>query len=149
ADCGTAYERASQAGHGVGYRCHAGLTCFATPIEVSGKQIVILGGRAFVSRSDYENFLENYSDLEQVRSGVCLRSISFVRPAELQQASALVSSRAESHFAATEAQRPIAVEAEEVPKGLLDAHLEIIRLTDQLESRKRALGQFYDFLRGV
>src|SRR5439155_12705248 len=32
---------------------------------------------------------------------------------------------------------------------LLDAQLEIVRLTDQLESRKRSIGQFYGFLRGI
>src|SRR5262249_51401901 len=149
ADCGTAYDRATQAGQCIGYTCHAGLSCFATPVDVSGKQIVILGGRAFISRTNYENFLDNYDELSQVRSGECLRNVSFVRPTELEQTSMLVISTADSHFASCEAQRALPVEAEEVPRGLLDAHLEIIRLTDQLESRKRALGQFYDFLRGV
>jgi diguanylate cyclase (GGDEF)-like protein len=31
----------------------------------------------------------------------------------------------------------------------LDAQLEIVRLTDQLESRKLSIGQFYEFLRGT
>src|SRR6185295_10010850 len=33
--------------------------------------------------------------------------------------------------------------------GLLDAQLEIARLTDQLENRRRSIGQFYAFLRGI
>ena len=32
---------------------------------------------------------------------------------------------------------------------LLDAQLEIVRLTDQLESRRQSIGQFYEFLRTI
>jgi diguanylate cyclase (GGDEF)-like protein len=149
ADCGTAFERADRAGTAVFYKCHAGLSCFASPVDVGGEHIVVLGGRVFASGADYTHFLKCYLDLEQVRSGESLRNVSFAGVRELSQAAALVDSSAEAHFSSRDAAPPVARDANDVSPGLLDAHLEIIRLTDQLESRRVALDRLHDFLRGV
>jgi diguanylate cyclase (GGDEF)-like protein len=147
-DCGTAFERADQAGSPVFYKCHAGLSCFATPISVGGKHIVVLGGRVFTSSADYTQFLQNYQKLDQVRTGECLQNVAFGSVRELNQTTAEVEASADSHFGSGSSP-PLSVVDSNVSPGLLDAHLEIIRLTDQLESRKRAFDHLYDFLRGV
>jgi len=149
AECGSAFETAEKAGGHATYKCHAGLSCFVTSINVSNEQIVVLGGRVFTSSADYTTFLERYGSLRQVSSGECLRNVSFIGPRELEQSAALVDSTAGAHFSSQAFAPAPQPEPGEVPAGLLDAHLEIIRLTDQLESRKQALDQFYDFLRGV
>ena len=47
ADCTNAYNGAVESGQTVEYSCHAGLHCFAAPVTINNKQLVILGGRAF------------------------------------------------------------------------------------------------------
>src|SRR5581483_8572376 len=62
----------------------------------------------------------------------------------------LVDSTASYHFHSVPlAAAPAATGNPQTSPELLDAHLEIIRLTDQLETRKLAISQFYNFLRGV
>jgi len=149
ADCGAAFDRVQRAGGKIEFRCHAGLSCFATPVDVEGEQIVVLGGRAFSSSMHYGGFLERYSGVEQVQTGECLKNVAFVDSRDLEHSAELVQSSAGTHFRRYKSRAPVASDPSDVAPGLLDAHLEIIRLTDQLESRKRALAQFYDFLRGV
>jgi diguanylate cyclase (GGDEF)-like protein len=147
ADCGCAFERASHAGKLVQYKCHAGLSCFATPVDVEGERIVVLGGRVFTSTRDYDKFLNEYEGIDGVR-GDWLRNVNFVDGRDLDRTAALIDSTAASHFARPELENS-EPPAASVSPGLLDAHLEIIRLTDQLESQKPSVHQFNDFLRGV
>jgi len=84
-----------------------------------------------------------------VESGDCLKNIKFIDSRELVQAAELVRSTASYHFQnaqKSDQPRPNSVHA---APSLLDAQLEIARLTDQLESRKRSIGQFYEFLRSI
>ncbi|MEN3334052.1 MAG: hypothetical protein V7641_3417 [Blastocatellia bacterium] len=149
ADCGSAYDRALAGGERLEYTCHAGLHCFAMPISIGKRQLVILGGRAFVSTAEYMRFLRDYSDLSAVSSGECLKNIKFLDARDLKQAAEMVESTASYHFHSAQAAEPQVAGNPQTSPELLDAHLEIIRLTDQLEVRKRAIAQFYDFLRGV
>lgn len=149
ADCGNAYDRALAGGERVEYTCHAGLHCFAVPVSIGKRQLVILGGRAFTSTAEYTRFLGDYEDLPAVSTGECLKNIKFLDARDLREAAELVDSTASYHFHhPSRAESPSAGNPTASPE-LLDAHLEIIRLTDQLEVRKRAIAQFYDFLRGV
>jgi diguanylate cyclase (GGDEF)-like protein len=62
--CGEAYFRALEKGAADYYRCHAGLHCFATPVEVGdGRPLAVIGGRAFLRSADYRELVE------RVRSG--------------------------------------------------------------------------------
>jgi diguanylate cyclase (GGDEF)-like protein len=146
ADCGCAFERASHAGKLVHFKCHAGLSCFATPVDVEGERIVILGGRVFTSTRDYDRFLSEYELNDDVR-GDMLRNVNFVDSRDLEHSAALIDSTAASHFARPELENSPAPPASVSP-GLLDAHLEIIRLTDQLEAQKPSV-DLNEFLRGV
>src|SRR5215212_5396123 len=52
--CGEAYRRAQEAGGPSYYRCHAGLQCFAAPVEFEkGRALAVIGGRTFLSVADY------------------------------------------------------------------------------------------------
>ena len=149
ADCGAAYNKAVDAGAQFDFTCHAGLHCFAIPVAVEQKQLVILGGRSFASTSEYTEFLHRYETLAPVQTGECLKNIKFIESRELTQAAQLVGSTASYHF---QNARKAVHQQPNSPAGsltLLDAQLEIVRLTDQLESRKRSIGQFYEFLRGI
>jgi diguanylate cyclase (GGDEF)-like protein len=146
ADCGAAYNNAVDAGAEVDFTCHAGLHCFAIPVAIEQKQLVILGGRSFASTSEYNEFLRRYEALTAVQTGECLKNIKFIESRELTQTAQLVGSTASYHFQnAKKTAHPSGIGS----LTLLDAQLEIVRLTDQLESRKRSIGQFYEFLRGI
>src|SRR5881396_3328494 len=59
--CGIAHSKATSANTIVHYRCHAGLHCFAMPIEVGkDRQLAVIGGRAFVNGSDYRELIERF-----------------------------------------------------------------------------------------
>jgi diguanylate cyclase (GGDEF)-like protein len=147
ADSANAYDTAVATGKVNEYVCHAGLHCFAAPVAIGDKRLVILGGRAFASVSEYTEFLRRFGDLEEIRSAEGLRNIKFVAAKELSEAATLVASTAEYHFQRATSEPPNP-EPETRPE-LLEAHLEIIRLADQLESKNRSIAQFHDFLRGV
>jgi diguanylate cyclase (GGDEF)-like protein len=149
ADCGGAHDRAMSGDGRFEYTCHAGLHCFAMPVSIGKRQLVILGGRAFTSTAEYLSFLRNYNDLPAVGSGECLKGIKFLDARDLKQAAELVDSTASYHFHSAQPAEPATAGNPQTSPELLDAHLEIIRLTDQLETRKRAMTQFYNFLRGV
>src|ERR1041385_6900475 len=62
--CGEAHARAVTAGTITHYRCHAGLQCFAMPIQIDSTiDLAVIGGRAFVRSSDYRELVE------RIRSG--------------------------------------------------------------------------------
>jgi diguanylate cyclase (GGDEF)-like protein len=147
ADCGAAYSNAVAAGKQFDFTCHAGLHCFAIPVSIDRKQLVILGGRSFASIGEYAEFLERYEELAGVASGECLKSVKFLEPRELGQTAELAGSTAAYHFR-NAGRTPGQAEGKPV-SSLLDAQIEIARLNDQLESRKRSIGQFYEFLRSV
>src|SRR6476619_6757325 len=59
--CGVAHARATEAGGTVEYKCHAGLSCFAKPVEIAGKKkLAVIGGRAFVTSADYRRLMERF-----------------------------------------------------------------------------------------
>ena len=144
-----AHAKATEAGRIYDYRCHAGLHCFAVPIEVNKRQLVILGGRAFTSVAEYTQFLRSYGDLDAIRSGEGLRGVKFADRREVREAADLLASTAEYHFQSLSRAENTAAASSEAAPDLLDAHLEIIRLSDQLETMNRSVSQFYEFLRGV
>jgi diguanylate cyclase (GGDEF)-like protein len=149
ADCGAAYSNAIDADGQFDFTCHAGLHCFAIPVDIDQKQLVILGGRSYASTAEYTEFLRQYGEMSAVESGDCLKSIKFIEARELAEAADLVGSTASYHFQhARKAEPPSSADRLE-PTNLADAQLEIVRLTDQLETRRRSITQFYEFLRGI
>jgi diguanylate cyclase (GGDEF)-like protein len=104
--CGTAHDRAISAGTITHYRCHAGLQCFALPVEIDNeRQLGVIGGRAFVSSSDYQTLAERFrsGDLKNLSSPELFRNVIFADEADLDHA-ALRVARAASEFEETESE---------------------------------------------
>src|SRR5215212_6448974 len=58
-DCGEAHTRAVREGGAVQYRCHAGLHCFAAPVNLgAGEPLAVIGGRCFQRVADYRTLAE-------------------------------------------------------------------------------------------
>jgi len=97
--CGEAFARAQAAGEAVYYRCHAGLHCFAMPIQHESQrpqQLAVIGGRAFLSSADYRRLVERFrdGDLQSLWSPELLNNVIFSTPDELEKLAARLSSEA-------------------------------------------------------
>ena len=86
--CGAAHSQALKAGETVEYKCHAGLLCFAKPIEIGVKpNLAVIGGRAFVKSSDYQQLMERFrsGDLQSLASDEVFANILFSEPQRLAE----------------------------------------------------------------
>src|SRR5262249_16485319 len=144
-DCGRAYSSAARSRRTIEFRCHAGLQCFAIPVAIESRKLVVLGGRAFRSPSDYSHFVRRYSDLEVIATGKALREVKFASQREMAETQRLGTAAAQYHLRPS--QRP--PDQSEATEHLLDAHLEIIRLTDELANRTQAIARVAEFLQHV
>ena len=97
--CGVAHERATSQGEVVHYRCHAGLQCFALPVQINGRDLAVIGGRAFSTGADYRGFVERVrtGDLRDLDTEEVFRNVIFADEADLDHA-ALRVSRAAAEF---------------------------------------------------
>lgn len=98
--CGTAHKRAIKANTITHYRCHAGLQCFAMPVEIdSRRDLAVIGGRAFVTSADYRGLAERFrsGDLKDLVSHDLFRNVIFADEADLDHA-ALRVTRAAGQF---------------------------------------------------
>lgn len=106
--CGEAHERAMAAGEITHYRCHAGLQCFAMPIEIdSGRELAVIGGRAFIRSSDYRELAERFrsGDLRELSSDELFQNVIFADESDLDHA-ALRLTKAASEFVRQPVQKP-------------------------------------------
>ena len=97
--CGIAHSRATAEGAVVHYRCHAGLQCFALPIKIANRELVVIGGRAFTSGTDYRAFVERVrsGDLRELGTDDLFRNVIFDEEGGLDHA-ALKVTRAAQDF---------------------------------------------------
>jgi len=87
--CGIAHSRAVSANAITHYRCHAGLQCFAVPVDLDQQRpLTIIGGRAFVSSADYRELAERFrsGDLQDLFSDDLFRNVIFADEADLDHA---------------------------------------------------------------
>ena len=87
--CGEAHARAVAADTITHYRCHAGLQCFAVPIQIDQTRgLVAIGGRAFVRGSDYRELAERFrtGDLQELFSSELFQNVIFADEADLDHA---------------------------------------------------------------
>ena len=95
--CGEAHARATAANTITHYRCHAGLHCFATPLEFDkDRKLAVIGGRAFVRGVDYRELAERFrsGDLQDLFSDELFRNVIFADEAALDHAALRVSDAA-------------------------------------------------------
>lgn len=84
--CGVAFERALKADEVTHYRCHAGLHCFAMPVSPgAGKQLAVIGGRAFLTSADYRSLAERFrvGDLQDLLSSDIFKNVIFASRQDL------------------------------------------------------------------
>ena len=98
--CGEAHARAIRAEAITHYKCHAGLQCFAMPIEIeTQRKLVVIGGRAFARGSDYREALERFrsGDLKALAADEIFQNIIFADEADLDHAALRISKAAGSY----------------------------------------------------
>src|SRR5262249_5382175 len=112
--CGAAHKRVAAEKSVIHYRCHAGLQCFAIPVEIEGRKLAVIGGRAFVNSIDYKETAERFrtGDLRDLQPGDPFRNVIFADEADLDH-SALRVSRAAREFGKEEA----SIESPAAPRG--------------------------------
>lgn len=114
--CGEAHARAKAAGTITHYRCHAGLQCFAMPVEIDAtRELVVIGGRAFGRSSDYRELAERVrsGDLQDMSADELFQNVIFADESDLDHA-ALRLTKAAREFDSQPRQEPLAVEAKRV-----------------------------------
>ena len=105
--CGQAHERTIAAGTITHYRCHAGLQCFAVPLQIDpARELAVIGGRAFVRSSDYRELAERFrsGDLHELSSDELFQNVIFADESDLDHA-ALRLTRAAREFASQPAKQ--------------------------------------------
>jgi len=115
--CGAAHARATAANSITNYRCHAGLHCFAMPLEIETEQkLVMIGGRAFVRGVDYREMAERFrsGDLQDLFSGGLFRNVIFADEADLDHAALRVSNAATKFRSAPQQAIPVPATREDV-----------------------------------
>lgn len=120
--CGMARVRTLAAGKTITFRCHAGLRVFAAPVNVTQthEPVVVLGGRAFVSTSDYLDFVRQAQQEAATVDPALFNNVKFTSETEFQQASQTVTTRAQLFSSVTAAQ-PAAPRAEAPAQALVTA----------------------------
>ena len=107
--CGEAHARATAAQTITHYRCHAGLHCFAMPVELEQRSgLVMIGGRAFVRGADYRETAERFrsGDLQELFSEDLFRNVIFADEADLDHAALQVAKGAREFKAQPKAEKP-------------------------------------------
>jgi diguanylate cyclase (GGDEF)-like protein len=162
--CGVAHSRATEAGGTVEYKCHAGLTCFAKPVEIAGRRnLAVIGGRAFVSSADYQQAMERFrkGDLQNLAADEVFANIIFSEPQRLEEMAERVdraartlhpaSSNGSGHTDAitTHKTERNSAASTSVKENQPDLHGEIERLRRELEYRARFTNSLQHFLERI
>src|SRR6185369_17101771 len=159
--CGVAHAEAMKAGGPVEYKCHAGLACFAKPVELGGKRkLAVIGGRAFVKSSDYQQLMERFrtGDLRTLASDEVFANILFSEPQRLAELAERVERATRKQHAGSsngsgvahlvQAPPPAAAKPEPT-RAQHDLELEIQRLRNELEHRSRFTDSLQHFLERI
>jgi len=150
--CGMAHSRAMEAGGTVEYKCHAGLSCFAKPVEIAGRRkLAVIGGRAFVTSVDYQRLMERFykGDLQDLAADEVFANIIFSDSQRLEEMAERVD-RAAGRLPKTSSNGSGHVEAvTPVPEPQPDLESEIQRLRRELEYRARFINSLQHFLERI
>ncbi len=152
--CGVAHSRAIKAGDVVEYKCHAGLSCFAKPVELGSKRnLAVIGGRAFIKSSDYQQLMERFrtGDLQDIASEKVFANIIFSEPQRLGELAERVDTAARRlKTASSNGSGSVqAVAKKETTRADKDLELEVQRLRSELEYRSRFTNSLQHFLERI
>ena len=162
--CGVAHAEALKAGGTIEYKCHAGLNCFAKPVEIGGKRkLAVIGGRAFTTSADYRALMERFrsGDLESLAADETFTNVVFSEAQRLEELAERVERTTERfHAAASNGSskivkpkpepeaRPAALRAAAV-SSQPDLEQEVRRLRGELEYRARLNNSLQHFLERI
>ena len=160
--CGNAHRKAMEAGTTVEYKCHAGLHCVVTPIEIEGRaKLAVIGGRAFVRSDDYQSLISRFrtGDLQALASDELFTNIIFADRQRIKDFAAVVE-KAARKFRPIIVPKGIEKGATVVPLPIPGAgvvkqqsdetlRLEIERLRTELEHRSRFADSLQHFLERI
>ena len=152
--CGVAHAEAMKANGAIEYKCHAGLQCFAKPVELTGKRkLAVIGGRAFVSGADYRQLIERFraGDLQELASDETFANVIFAEAQRLEELSERVERSAQRfHSAASNGSAAKAKAQPEPPQPIRpDLEQEVRRLRTELENRSRFNNSLQHFLERI
>ena len=158
--CGVAHSRAMKAEETIEYVCHAGLHCFARPVEIGGKRkLAVIGGRAFLKSSDYQQLMERFrtGDLQSLASDEAFSNIIFAEEQRLHELEDKVE-RAARRFRTANSNGSAITETppaspapppQPAPAPQPDLELELQRLRAELEYRSRFADSLQHFLERI
>ena len=159
--CGVAHAEALKAGGTVEYKCHAGLHCFARPVEIGGKRkLAVIGGRAFTKGADYRQLVERFrsGDLVSLGSDETFVNVIFAEAQRLDELAERVERTAQRfHGAASNgSDKPVKTKAQPEPAPVVapvpaksDLENEVRRLRSELEYRSRFTNSLQHFLERI
>ena len=142
--CGEAHRRAIKSQAGSDYRCHAGMHCFAIPVQIGQRtDLALIGGRAFLATADYRKTLERFrdGDLRGVPDQNIFDNVIFSVPEDIEGLAQRLERTARRHNSRTAASQAAAPESlSPAPLNTAEApalKIEITRLREELDSRSR------------
>ncbi|HEX3187459.1 MAG TPA: diguanylate cyclase [Pyrinomonadaceae bacterium] len=152
--CGVAHSRAIKAGDTVEYECHAGLHCFAKPVEIGGskRKLAVIGGRAFVKSLDYHQLMERFrsGDLQSLATSEDVFSnILFAEQQRLTELAERVDKAARRLATASSNGSVSKQETQIEEKPQPDLEQELQRLRNELEYRSRFTDSLQHFLERI
>lgn len=152
--CGAAHAEATKAGGKIDYKCHAGLQCFAKPVELGGKRnLAIIGGRAFIKGADYQQLMERFraGDLQSLAADETFSNVIFSEMQRLDELAERVDSSTRRFHGASSngSDKPKAKPQPAAPPAEPDLEQEIRRLRTELESRSRFTNSLQHFLERI
>jgi diguanylate cyclase (GGDEF)-like protein len=148
--CGEAHSRALSAGRVTYYRCHAGLHCFAEPIQIGGRSdLAVIGGRAFLEVADYKATVARLrsGDLKELSADETFENVIFGTMSRLEELAVKVERSARNYEPPTDSSA-VTIEAaktQEVP----DLEREVERLRGQVDQQSRFAESMQYFLERI
>lgn len=150
--CGEAHRRALAAGTITHYRCHAGLHCFALPVDLGDqRQLAVIGGRAFVTSADYRATAERFrqGDLHELLSTELFGNVIFAGEQDLDHTAIRLGEAGKEHVR----QAAVASNQQQSESGTSplrdELHSEVSRLRGELERRARFADSVQNFSREI
>jgi diguanylate cyclase (GGDEF)-like protein len=159
--CGVAHAEATKANGPIKYKCHAGLQCFAKPVQVGSKRnLAVIGGRAFISATDYRQLMDRFreGDLQNLAANETFSNVIFSDTQRLDELAERVDSAARrlqsaaSNGSGVPAKAKVQAEAPAPPSSSPpkpDLEQEVRRLRGELEYRTRVTGSLQHLLERI
>jgi diguanylate cyclase (GGDEF)-like protein len=159
--CGVAHAEATKANGPIKYKCHAGLQCFAKPVQVGTKRnLAVIGGRAFVTAADYRQLMDRFreGDLQNLAANETFSNVIFSDTRHLDELAEQVDSAAQriqsaaSNGSGGPSKAKVQSDAPAPPPPpppRPDLEQEVRRLRDMLEDRKRVTNSLQHLLERI